>query len=182
MPRYTRPNKEGNKGEKEIVMKGYDNPGYLQMLIVFNILAIFFLIAAVRWPRISRLLFFLLFAWACWLNWTTVLRSPDDYLQYGELSFSSRYTAFIQGWFSQHITLVVGTIATCQGLIALSLCWKGVIYKIGCAGAVVFLLAIAPLGIGSGFPCTLVFAIALFVLFRKGNEKLWVDKKLLKIS
>jgi len=158
-------------------MKGYDNPGYLEMLIVFNVLAIFFLIAAVHLPRISRLLFSILFAWACWMNWTTALQSPDDYLQYADLSFSNGYTTFINGWFSKHITLVVGSIASCQGLIAISIWWKGMIYKIGCVGAIIFLLAIAPLGIGSGFPCTIVFAIALIVLLRKGNKKLWMNKK-----
>ena len=158
-------------------MKGYDNPAYLGMLIIFNILAIIFLITAVKWPRISRFLFFVLFAWACSLNWSTAIKSPSDYLQYGNLSFIRTYTSFIDGWFSKHITLMIGSIATCQGLIALSLLWKGMIYKIGCAGAIVFLLAIAPLGIGSGFPCTVTFSIAIVFLIRQGNEELWVNKK-----
>jgi hypothetical protein len=71
---------------------------------------------------------------------------------------------------------MVGFIATCQGLIALSMILKGWFFKTGCIGGIIFLLAIAPLGVGSGFPCTVVFAIALAVLYRKGKNYLWYKK------
>jgi hypothetical protein len=154
-------------------MKGLENQSYLYMLIAFNMLALVFLFAAVKWPRISRLLFFLLFSWACWMNWTTSQRSPDEYLQYADLNLSNWYRDFIKGWFSKHIPAVVGFIATCQGLIALSMLLKSWIFKTGCIGGIIVLLAIAPFGVGSGFPCTITFAVALFVLFRKGNQYLW---------
>ncbi len=95
-------------------MKGLENPTYLFMLIAFNVLALVFLFTAFKWPRISRLLFFLLFSWACWINWTTSQRSPRDYLQYADLNISKGYSDFINGWFSKHIPAVVGFIATCQ--------------------------------------------------------------------
>jgi hypothetical protein len=154
-------------------MKGFDNPTYLFMLVAFNVLAIIFLVAAVKWPGIGRLLFFVLFGWACWMNWTTLQKTPEDYLQYADLNFSSWYVHFIQGWFSKHIAFVVGIIATCQGMIAISMLLKGRIYKIGCIGGIVFLLAIVPFGVGSGFPCTITFAIALFILLNKGKSFLW---------
>jgi len=157
-------------------MKGLENQSYLFMLLAFNVLAIIFLVTAIKWPRIGRLLFFALFAWASWMNWTTSQRSPNEYLRYADLNFSQWYSDFINGWFSKHIPAVVGFIATCQGLIAISMVWKGPLYKIGCTGGVIFLLAIAPLGVGSGFPCTITFAIALIILFRKGNNYLWNSK------
>ncbi|MEO7982436.1 MAG: hypothetical protein ABI688_00010 [Bacteroidota bacterium] len=154
-------------------MKGFDNPSYLFLLVAFNLLALIFLFTAFKYPRISRILFFLLFGWACWMNWTTSQRSPNDYLQYADLNLSSWYRDFINGWFSRHIPPVVGIIATCQGMIAMSMLLKGTIFKIGCSGGIIFLTSIAPFGVGSGFPCTIIFAIALGILFKKGNSLLW---------
>lgn len=157
-------------------MNGLENSTYLYMLIAFNALALFFLLAAIQWPRIARLLFFLLFGWACWMNWTTAQNNPGAYLEYAGLSFSGWYRAFINGWFSKHIPLAVGFIATCQGLIALCMLLKGRIFKAGCAGGIIFLLAIAPLGVGSGFPCTIIFAAAMAVLFQKGKKFIHIHK------
>ena len=39
--------------------------------------------------------------------------------------------------------------------------------KLAMIGAILFLLAIAPLGIGSGFPSSVIMAIAIFILLRK---------------
>lgn len=153
-------------------MKGLENPSYLYTLIAFNVLALFFSLAAVKWPRLARFLFFLLFSWACWLNWTTSQTKPNDYLQYAQFNFINWYTDFILGWFSKHIQLVVGIIAISQGLIAMSMFLKGCIYKIGCIGGIIFFLAITPLGVGSGFPCPAIFAIALGILYKKGNNYL----------
>jgi len=38
---------------------------------------------------------------------------------------------------------------------------KGFVFKAGAVGAIIFLMAIAPFGVGSGFPCTVVMAIAI---------------------
>ena len=61
-------------------MKGLDNHVYVILLVISNIVAILQLIAAIKWPRIARLSFFLLFAWASWTNWTESLRAPQFYL------------------------------------------------------------------------------------------------------
>jgi hypothetical protein len=74
------------------------------------------------------------------------------YLEYADLTWSSWYRSFIKGWFADHIQLAVGLIATCQGLIAISMLLKGWLYKIGSVGAIIFLLSILPFGVGSGFP------------------------------
>jgi hypothetical protein len=57
-------------------MKGLDNQLYVTLLIFSNIVAILQVIAAIKWPRIARLSFFLLFAWASWTNWTESQRAP----------------------------------------------------------------------------------------------------------
>lgn len=53
---------------------------------------------------------------------------------------------------------------------------KSWLFKLGCIGGIIFLLAIAPFGVGSGFPCTIIFAFALLILFRKSKNYLWIDK------
>lgn len=161
-------------------MKGLDNQLYVTLLIISNIVAILQLIAAVKWPRIARLSFFLLFAWASWANWTESQRAPQFYLEYADLTWSNWYRNFIKGWFAGHIQLAVGFIATCQGLVAISMLVKGWIYKIGCVGAVIFLLSILPFGVGSGFPCTAIMAMAVIILLRKHNDEFaWSRSKLM---
>jgi len=138
-----------------------------------NLAAIIMLYAALKWPRVARVLFFLLFAWACWANWEISTESPNLYLQYADAAFLDIYKQFINGWFSSHIQLMVGFIATCQGLIALSMFMKGWIFKIGCTGGIVFLISILPLGFYAAFPCTSIMAIAMFIMLRKQNSFTW---------
>ena len=152
-------------------MRGLDNQTYLLLLAISNIVAILQLIAAIKWPRISRLSFFLLFAWASWTNWTTSQHSPQFYLEYADLTWVGWYRDFIKGWFSQHIRSAVGFIAICQGLIAISMLLRGWVFRIGAIGAIIFLIAILPFGVGSGFPCTGIMAAAIFILFKKQDRK-----------
>ena len=159
-------------------MKGLDNQLYVTLLIISNIVAILQVVAAIKWPRIARLSFFLLFAWASWTNWTESQQTPQFYLEYADLTWSNWYRSFIKGWFTGHIQLAVGLIATCQGLIAISMLLKGWVYKIGSVGGIIFLLSILPFGVGSGFPCTAIMATALFILLKKhNNEFIWTRGK-----
>src|SRR5213075_2320701 len=99
-------------------MNGLSNETYVILLAISNAIALLQLIAAIKWPRIARVSFFLLFGWACWKNWTESQQAPQFYLEYADLAWSRWYTDFINGWFAGHIQLAVGFIATCQGLIA----------------------------------------------------------------
>lgn len=153
-------------------MKGFENEIYLYLLMLSNLAALILLFAAVRWPRVARLLFFLLFAWASWMNWTTAIEKPQVYLEYAHFTWSVTYSNFINGWFSHHIRTSVGFIATCQALIALSMLLNKWIFKSGAIGAIIFLLAIVPFGVGSGFPTTLIMAIAMIVILKKHADQL----------
>jgi hypothetical protein len=157
-------------------MKSLDNPTSLIMYIIANVIALMMLWAAWKQHRFLRLMSFLLFAWASWANWTEVINNPHSYLDYANLSFWAFYHHIIQGWFSKHIELAVGFIATCQACIAISMLLKGWILKIGAVGAIIFLLAIVPFGIGSAFPCTLIMAVAMWSLLReKQIDYLWIN-------
>ena len=160
-------------------MKGLENTTFLVLYICSNAIACIMLWASWKQPRLARLMFFLLFAWASATNWSYAIRAPQVYLGYAELSFSDPYTQFINGWFSRHITETVGFVATSQALMAVCMLLKGRLFKMGSIAAIIFLLAIIPLGVGSGFPCTLIMAAALFVLLvRHDHDFIWKGKPL----
>lgn len=148
---------------------------FLVAYISSNIAALIMLVAAIKYPRVARLMFFLLFAWACWANWSTALSTPQFYLDYARSAFLAAYKSFITGWFSRHIIMAVGFIATCQALIAVSVLLKGTVYKTGITGGIIFLLAILPLGFYAAFPCTLIMAIAMYLLFKHSQDYIWVS-------
>ncbi len=107
----------------------------------------------------GRLLYVALFAWACSVNWQTAIERPRVYLEYADLAVVDLYREFIRGFFAAHIPAIVGTIATCQGLIAAALFAGGKPARVALVGAIVFLVMIAPLGVGSGFPATVIMAV-----------------------
>ena len=159
-------------------MKGLDNTTNLILYIISNAIAVTMLFVAWKNVRLARLFFFLIFSWASWTNWKTTLFSPETYLGEADLTFFNFYREFIFGWFSRHITAVVGFIATCQAMIAVSMFLKRWWLKTGCVGAIIFLLAIAPFGVGSGFPCTMVLAVAMYVVLRAPDHNfLWMRNK-----
>jgi hypothetical protein len=155
-------------------MKGFEQPIYLQLYILANVIALVLLFLSWKFPRWARWGFVLLFAWASWTNATTAHRDPGVYLEYADLTFLPVYRRLILGAFSEHVELYVSLIALCQLMIASGLALGGVLARIAAWGAMVFLLAIAPFGVGSGFPCTVLFAAGLFVLLRHGlHSPVW---------
>lgn len=151
-------------------MHGLENKAYLIAYIISNAFALLILFFSWKHIKLSRLAFFILFGWASWVNWTTAINSPGDYLDYAGLTFLPLYKHLIIGWFSTHILLVVGFIATAQAFIAIALLLKGWVYKTGIIGGVLFLISIVPLGVGSAFPCTLLLALALGRLYKDSNQ------------
>jgi hypothetical protein len=149
-------------------MNGFDHSPYLQLYIIANVAAVLFLALAIKWPRVGRWAYILLFAWAAVINASTSMRQPEVYLEYADLTFLPVYRSLILGAFSEHISLYVMTIAFCQAMIAIGLVVGSGLARVAAWGAIMFLVAIAPFGVGSGFPCTVVFAVGLFVLLRKG--------------
>jgi hypothetical protein len=134
--------------------------------IVSNIVAAVMVLLSWRWPTAGRSSFALLFLWAGEVNLRTALSTPQVYLEYAPLAYSDWYQAFILGFFASHIVPIVSTIALAQLSIALLVCLRGNVVRLGLAGAIAFLIAIAPLGVGSGFPTTIIMGIAAVILLR----------------
>ncbi len=141
--------------------------GMLYAEVGSTIVALVMLIVSLRSVRAARLLFVALFAWAAMVNMRTAFEQPTAYLGYAWLTVSALYRSFILGWFAGHVTLFVAAIAAGQALIAaLLLTARTRAERAGLLGAIVFLIAIAPLGAGAGFPATIVMALAAATMLR----------------
>ncbi|MEZ5319043.1 MAG: hypothetical protein R2752_16700 [Vicinamibacterales bacterium] len=140
---------------------------FLVPYLAANVVAIGALIVAFRRPGLARWAGAAVFLWASITNTRVALTTPAAYLDYGALTPSALYRDFIGGWFAAHIQPLVLAIAAGQLVIAVCLAGPRAWRRVGVAGAVVFLAAIAPLGVGSGFPFSLTFGAALVVMHRR---------------
>lgn len=138
--------------------------------VVTNILAIVQVIGAHRWPVVTRLLFFLIFAMAAVVNTRTVLDTPWVYQSYAYYAIPL-YNWFILGPFDAVTQPMVLTVALGQALIAVSMFTKGRWFRVGCFGGILFCLAIAPLGLGAAFPATLLMALAFYRLSQQKDPQ-----------
>ena len=140
---------------------------YFVAWLLSNIVFGLTIIGALRKPMLTRIFLAGFFLWASYFNSTSARKSPEIYLDYAKLDALPAYSAFINGFFAQHITSFVCTIATAQLLIFIGLVLNNIWTKLSCIGGIVFGVAIAPLGVGSGFPSTISMALAFFILLIK---------------
>ena len=115
-----------------------------------------------RW-KIGKISWGIFFILAGSFNIFTVIKNPDAYLCYRNHAVDF-YKFFIDGVFSSFTIFIVSLIGTGQILVGIFLLKKGRLFLLGILGGVVFLVAIAPLGIGSAFPSTLLMAFSLILL------------------
>ncbi|QMW01028.1 hypothetical protein [Spirosoma foliorum] len=134
--------------------------------VVTNIFSVVQLIGSYRWPTTTRVLFFVLFGLAAFVNSRNALETPWVYQSFADYAIPL-YRRFILGLFDTFTTPIVLSIGVAQVLIAVSMFLKGDWFRMGCLGGVVFCLAIAPLGLGSAFPASLFLAMAFFQLYQR---------------
>ncbi len=135
--------------------------------IVLNALALVLLWLAAKKPRLARWVFGAVFVAAALLNAYMAAKNPQAYVDsYGASAWLPVYRDFIHGFFSRATALLVLLIAAGQAVCGVLL-FTPRLYKLGALGAVIFLLAIAPLGLGSAFPLTLIMAVGLVLAVRK---------------
>jgi hypothetical protein len=154
-----------------------DETPYLWPYIGAQLFSLLFLWAAIAKPKLARFLFVVLFAGAALFNYVTASNDPQAYLNFASLAYTG-YAHFILGWFKYHIYETVSLIALGQALIAIAFLLKGNWVKLGASGAVLFLLAIVPLGIGAAFPFPVTLSLAIFIMLKKDDMNfLWKFKK-----
>ena len=132
-----------------------------------NIISAALVVTAVKWPRVTRVLFVIIFLAAGVFNAYTAITEPEAYLMYDDMAVLDVYRNFITGVFSSHAQVIVLAIALGQMSIAALLCGDNRFLKMSVVGGVVFFIAIIPLGVGSAFPSSLLMAIALVLMWRR---------------
>ena len=143
-------------------------PEYVVPYIGSNVFSILLSVVAALWPQVSRWVFVVMFAGAGIFNAFVAIRQPSVYVEaYGPLAVLELYRSFIYGLFNRYTTAILLAIAAGQLLVGVLLTRRGAFFQLGVLGGIVFLAAIAPLGVGSAFPATLIMAAALFVVSRR---------------
>lgn len=149
----------------------------LTAYLISNAVGALILIAALKRPKLARLIFVILFGGASCFNYYNAHQDPQSYLALGDTALAF-YTKFINGWFKDHITVFVTLIAIGQGLIALAMAMKGVWVKLACIGVIIFLISIAPIGLNSAFPFSIIVSAAAYFIMKKDDlNYLWKFKK-----
>ncbi|MDR3680030.1 MAG: hypothetical protein P4L41_08700 [Flavipsychrobacter sp.] len=149
-----------------------------QQFVIFaysisNIVGLLMLWAAIKRTRLARVLFVLLFTWASWTNYTASHQHPEVYLDYAKFSVGF-YKDFINGWFRNHTVEMVTLVSICQALISLGMLLNGTWVRLACIGTIVFLVGIAPLGVGAAFPFSLIVSLAAYFILRNDRKDyLW---------
>jgi hypothetical protein len=138
---------------------------YLVPWIISQVFSLVLLLIAWKKPLWARYIFAVLFLAAGIFNWFTVSKTPEAYLMYAETAISL-YRDFINGWFREHIFPVIGTIATGQLLLGAGMLAGRRWLAFSCLGIILFLMAIAPLGVGSAFPFSITVSVAVFLVYR----------------
>lgn len=139
-------------------------PDYWLPYVITNIVAILLIIVCYKWPKIGKIAWGIIFILAGIFNIFMVVKDPQSYLVYRDNAVDF-YNFFIDGVFSSFTIFIVSLIGTGQILVGIFLFRKGKLYLLGILGGIIFLVAIAPLGIGSAFPSTLLMAISLVLLY-----------------
>ena len=69
--------------------------------------------------------------------------------------------------FAPDIQRYMAAVAVLLGLTALGITVGGIWRVIASIGGILFFLIVAPFGVGSAFPCTLILALGLFIILWK---------------
>ena len=146
-------------------------PEWLVPHLLSIVVAILMAVAAWKRPNLGRGMFAALFLWASVVNARLALRDPTEYLDYAKLTESPTYRAIIEGPFARNLVACVLLIALGQLCIGIGMLLRGGLTRVACVGALVFLIAIAPLGVGSAFPASLIMAGGAAALLRNRFDR-----------
>ena len=144
---------------------------YMLPVILANLVAVILALSSYNFPRFMRFIWGLVFIIAGIVNLINVYNEPGVYINgFGPAAIDA-YQEIIYGPFSEQTAVYVTLIAVGQILIG-GLIWSRKFwYYLGLTGGVIFLLSIAPLGVGSAFPSTVIMAFGLILMMRKNRKK-----------
>lgn len=132
--------------------------------IISNVAALAILWFSVKKPSVAKVMLAVLFVGAGAANVYISFTNPAAYRTFAETSVLDWYAVVINGFFSDYTTLIVSCISIVQVYVGVSMFLDGTRFSAGCVAGLLFGLMIAPLGIGSAFPSSVIFSLAFFVL------------------
>lgn len=138
--------------------------------IIANMISLLILIATIAKPPIARFLLSLIFTGSGVFNGIMAILHPDQFLTYGDMAVFPVYEQFIYKALGGNPTYFILAIAVCQLITGILIASRDSLLKTGLIAATIFLLAIAPLGAGAAFPCTLLLAVACIILLFKTKQ------------
>ncbi|OMP75195.1 hypothetical protein [[Flexibacter] sp. ATCC 35208] len=135
--------------------------------LVSNAGAILILLISIWYKRAGRIIIALLFLIAALVNAWQATFKPDVYNVYELIAALPVYEYLIAEVLLIHITLYIILLMIIQLFIGI-----GILYnrKTALVAGIVYLLALAPLGAGSSFPCTVILAIAVILLLKREKQ------------
>ncbi len=132
-----------------------------------NVFALALILCAARWPKLARLLFSVLFVGAgVWNTYASLTRPAFYVATYGHLA-TPPYASFIFGPFAADPALFVLPIAMGELTIGLLAAGPGSSVRLAMIGVTLFMLGLAPLGVGGAFPFSIFAIVAAYLLFRQ---------------
>ena len=149
-----------------------DHNQILYVYIGSSIVALLMLALSWFWKPAGRLLLAALFVWAGGYDFRTAIVRPQEYVSFVRIS----YFSFLLRLFLQHTAGIMVAIAIGQLAIGILVLLRGRPVKVGLWGAVLFLLALAPLATVVGFWSRLIMASAALLLMRgQYSSPLWSE-------
>jgi hypothetical protein len=142
-------------------------PRFSTMYLLSNAMALALLVLALVRPQWTRAGVVLLFFIAFTVNLRVAALHPAVYLRFGHVTPVKWYHDFILGWFALHLRPMLALIAVGQLAIAALLTGGPALQRVAVIGATIFLLAIAPLGMGAAFPFSLTVVAAMWIMLVK---------------
>jgi hypothetical protein len=151
-------------------------PQFLTLYLITNFISILLIIICAKWYRIGKYIFGLIFLISGFVNIYILIKHPESYFELGKTSILYFYRDFINVEFRDSEVIYVLFFSILHLFISFVLFSEGFFLRHGIKLGITFLIIIAPFGVGSAFPATLLMAIALMITnakrIRKINERM----------
>ena len=144
---------------------------YFIPIFIGNLLAIILMLLSYHFPRVLRVVWGAIFITMGIISLITVYNNPSVFIDL----IGSKPVKFYQEFINKTLLKNPGAYISLLGVIQIlfgGMIWsRKVWFILGCIGAVLFLLAILPLGVALTFPLTIFMALSIIFLMRKRRNK-----------
>jgi hypothetical protein len=137
-------------------------PDMLFPWFISNMVGFVLLWIAIKVPWLSRKAWGVLLILASIVNIYTVLTDPKGYIEFGVLAIPPMQHFIYSRYFANPAFFVL-FIAACQSIVGFVFLLSETpsLLKAGLTGAIIWFFGLAPLGLGSAFPLSLVYATTI---------------------